>query len=72
MGHKYAVVGATGNVGREILQILAERDVTAEDVSAVASARSVGSEVSYGEDDVLEILDLNNFLLARHLYQMFE
>ena len=61
MGHKYAVVGATGNVGREILQILAERDVAVEDVSAVASARSVGAEVSYGENDVLEIFDLANF-----------
>jgi aspartate-semialdehyde dehydrogenase len=61
MGHKYAVVGATGNVGREIIQILAERDVAVEDVSAVASARSVGAEVSYGEDHVLKILDLENF-----------
>ena len=61
MRFKYAVVGATGNVGREILQILAEREVMAADVSAVASARSVGAEVSYGEDNVLGILDLNNF-----------
>ena len=45
MGIRYAVVGATGNVGREILQILAERDVPADDVTALASSRSVGAEV---------------------------
>lgn len=61
MGHKFAIVGATGNVGREILQILAERGVPAEDVSAVASSRSVGAEVSYGEDHVLKIFDLADF-----------
>ncbi|MEE2761177.1 MAG: aspartate-semialdehyde dehydrogenase [Pseudomonadota bacterium] len=61
MGIRYAVVGATGNVGREILQILAEREVPLTDITALASARSVGAEVSYGEDDVLEVLELANF-----------
>ena len=61
MGFKVAVVGATGNVGREILQILAEREFPADDVVALASSRSVGREVSFGEDDVLPILDLNAF-----------
>ena len=61
MGHKYAVVGATGNVGREILQILAERGVAVNDVAAVASERSVGAEVSYGEDHTLKIFDLKKF-----------
>ncbi len=61
MGYQYAVVGATGNVGREIMQILAERDVPASDVTAVASSRSVGMEVSYGEDDVLKVHDLADF-----------
>ena len=61
MGIRYAVVGATGNVGREILQILAEREVPADDVTALASARSVGAEVSYGEDDVLEVAELAGF-----------
>ena len=61
MGFKVAVVGATGNVGREILQILAEREFPAADVVALASSRSVGREVSFGEDDVLPILDLNAF-----------
>ena len=61
MGIRYAVVGATGNVGREMLQILAERDVPANDVTALASSRSVGAEVSYGEDDVLEVGELAGF-----------
>ncbi len=61
MSIKYAVVGATGNVGREMLQILAERDVPANAVTAVASARSAGAEVSYGEDDVLKVHNLDDF-----------
>jgi aspartate-semialdehyde dehydrogenase len=49
MGYKVAVVGATGNVGREILEILAERRFPADEVVAIASRRSMGVEVSYGE-----------------------
>src|SRR6202162_6049564 len=49
MGYKVAVVGATGNVGREMLAILAERSFPADDVVALASRRSQGVEVSYGE-----------------------
>src|SRR5580700_7150685 len=49
MGYKVAVVGATGNVGREILAILAERTFPADEVVALASRRSLGVEVSYGE-----------------------
>jgi aspartate-semialdehyde dehydrogenase len=64
MGIRYAVVGATGNVGREILQILAEREVPADDVTALASERSVGAEVSYGDDDVLEVAELTGFDFA--------
>src|SRR2546423_526732 len=55
MGYRVAVVGATGNVGREMLQVLAERGFPADEVIALASARSVGSEVSYGEDDTLKV-----------------
>ena len=58
MGYKVAVVGATGNVGRELLQIMAERNFPADEVVALASARSVGREVSYGEDDILVVQDL--------------
>ena len=49
MGDKVAVVGATGNVGREMLGILAERSFPADEVVALASRRSVGVEVSYGD-----------------------
>ena len=61
MGYRVAVVGATGNVGREMLKILAEREFPADEVIALASARSVGTEVSYGEDDVLKIRKLDDF-----------
>src|SRR6266571_4583558 len=49
MGYKVAVVGATGNVGRAMLEILAERTFPADEVLALASRRSLGTEVSYGE-----------------------
>jgi aspartate-semialdehyde dehydrogenase len=61
MGYRIAVVGATGNVGREILQCVAERDFPADEVVALASERSVGAEVSFGEDDVLKVRDLAAF-----------
>ena len=61
MGYRVAVIGATGNVGREMLKTLAERNFPADEVIALASARSVGKEVSFGEDDVLKIRDLATF-----------
>src|SRR6201987_1547097 len=61
MGFKLAVVGATGNVGREILATLAERDFPADDVVALASSRSIGKEVSFGEDDVLKVQGLDTY-----------
>ncbi len=61
MGYKVAVIGATGNVGREILQILAERQFPVDAVAALASERSVGKQVSFGEDEVLKIQDLAKF-----------
>jgi aspartate-semialdehyde dehydrogenase len=61
MGFRVAVVGATGNVGREMLTTLAEREFPADEVIALASERSIGSEVSYGEDDTLKVGDLDRF-----------
>ena len=61
MGYTVAVVGATGNVGREVLSIMAERNFPADEVIALASARSVGQEVSYGEDEILTIQSLDGF-----------
>ena len=49
MGFKVAVVGATGNVGREMLDILAERAFPVDEVVALASSRSIGTEVSFGD-----------------------
>src|SRR5712672_3920082 len=49
MGYKVAVVGATGNVGREMLNILDERKFPADEVVALASRRSMGVDVSYGD-----------------------
>jgi aspartate-semialdehyde dehydrogenase len=61
MGYRVAVVGATGNVGREILQILAEREFPVDEAVALASSRSIGTEVSFGEDDTLRVRDLDTF-----------
>ncbi len=60
MGYRIAVVGATGNVGREMLHILAERGFPADEVVALASRRSLGTEVSYG-DRTLKTKDLDTF-----------
>ncbi|MCC2652098.1 MAG: aspartate-semialdehyde dehydrogenase [Microvirga sp.] len=60
MGFKIAVVGATGNVGREMLSILAERAFPADEVVALASRRSQGSEVSYG-DKILKTKTLDTY-----------
>lgn len=61
MGYKVAVVGATGAVGHEMLSTLAEREFPADEVVALASDRSVGREVSYGEDDTLSVQTLESF-----------
>ncbi len=60
MATRIAIVGATGNVGRELLNILDERLFPADEVFAVASRRSKGKEVSYG-DRTLKCLDIDNF-----------
>jgi len=49
MGYRVVVVGATGNVGREMLNVLAERAFPADEIAAVASPRSTGIEVEYGD-----------------------
>jgi aspartate-semialdehyde dehydrogenase len=60
MGYKVAVVGATGNVGREMLAILAEREFPADEVVALASRRSMGVECSYG-DKTLKVKALDHY-----------
>jgi aspartate-semialdehyde dehydrogenase len=61
MGYKVAVIGATGNVGREMLQTLVDRKFPVSEVVALASERSVGREVSFGDDKVLKVQDLAKF-----------
>ena len=63
MGYKVAVAGATGNVGREMLNVLAERGFPADEVVALASRRSMGIEISYG-DRILKVKALENFDFA--------
>src|SRR5690348_16891564 len=63
MGFKVAVVGATGNVGREMLEILAERAFPADEVVALASRRSLGQEVSYG-NHTLKVRALEHYEFA--------
>jgi len=62
MGYRVAVVGATGNVGREILNILAERQFPLDEVAAVASSRSTGDEVDFGDGgESLRVKNLEHF-----------
>jgi aspartate-semialdehyde dehydrogenase len=63
MSYRVAVVGATGAVGREMLKTLAERDFPAKEVAAVASGRSAGTQVSFG-DRVLTVQALETFDFA--------
>jgi aspartate-semialdehyde dehydrogenase len=61
MGYRVAVVGATGAVGREILKTLSERNFPVSKVVALASARSVGQQISFGEKTVLTCQNLETF-----------
>ncbi|HSR72037.1 MAG TPA: aspartate-semialdehyde dehydrogenase [Kiloniellales bacterium] len=61
MGYRVAVVGATGAVGREMLSTLAERAFPIDELVALASERSAGAEVSYGEDETLKVRELAKF-----------
>ena len=60
MGYKVVVVGATGNVGKEMLSILAEREFPVDEIAALASRKSLGTEVSFG-DRTLKTKDLDTF-----------
>src|SRR5215207_7551595 len=65
MGYRVAVVGATGNVGREMLNILAERQFPVDEVAAVASARSTGDIIDFGDSgEELKIKNLEHFDFA--------
>ena len=62
MAYRVVVVGATGNVGREMLNILAEREFPLDDIAVVASARSTGDEIEFGETGrMLKVKNLEHF-----------
>lgn len=65
MGYRVAVVGATGNVGREMMAILAEREFPCDEVAAVASSRSTGTEVEFGDTGkMLQCKNIEHFDFA--------
>jgi aspartate-semialdehyde dehydrogenase len=62
MGYRVVVAGATGNVGREMLNILAERQFPADEIAAVASSRSTGDEVEFGDTGkMLKVQNIEHF-----------
>ena len=62
MGYRVVVVGATGNVGREMLNVLAEREFPIEELAAVASSRSTGDEIEFGETGkMLKVKNIEHF-----------
>ncbi|NCN84661.1 MAG: aspartate-semialdehyde dehydrogenase, partial [Sphingomonadales bacterium] len=62
MGYKIVVVGATGNVGREMLNVLAEREFPYDEIAAVASSRSHGSEIEIGDTGkMLKVQNIEHF-----------
>ncbi|MEA3263688.1 MAG: aspartate-semialdehyde dehydrogenase [Pseudomonadota bacterium] len=65
MGYRVVVVGATGNVGREMLNVLAEREFPIEELAAVASSRSTGDEIEFGETGkMLKVRNIDHFDFA--------
>ena len=65
MGYRVVVVGATGNVGREMLNVLAEREFPIDEIAAVASSRSTGDEIEFGETEkMLKVRNIEHFDFA--------
>jgi len=65
MGYRVVVVGATGNVGREMLNVLAEREFPIDEIAAVASSRSQGSEIEFGDTGrMLKVRNIEHFDFA--------
>ncbi|WP_305095783.1 aspartate-semialdehyde dehydrogenase [Croceibacterium aestuarii] len=72
MGYRVAVVGATGNVGREMLAVLAEREFPLDEVTAVASSRSTGSEIEFGDTGkMLKCKNIEHFDFAGYDIALF-
>lgn len=65
MGYRVVVVGATGNVGREMLNVFAEREFPCDEVAALASSRSTGDEIEFGETGrMLKVKNIEHFDFA--------
>src|SRR5687768_16048874 len=65
MGYRVAVVGATGNVGREMLNILAERQFPLDEIAAIASPRSTGDVIDFGDSgEELRVRNIEHFDFA--------
>src|SRR3546814_17281691 len=72
MGYRVVVAGATGNVGREMLNILAEREFPADEIAVLASSRSAGEEVDFGESGrKLKIRNIEHFAPAGWDLELF-
>ncbi len=72
MGYRVAVVGATGNVGREMLATLAEREFPLDEVAAVASPRSTGTEIEFGDSGkLLKCKNIEHFDFAGYDIALF-
>ena len=62
MGYRVVVAGATGNVGREMVNILAEREFPADEIAVLASSRSTGDEIEYGDTGrMLKVKNIEHF-----------
>ena len=72
MGYRVVVVGATGNVGREMLNILAEREFPLEEIAVVASPRSTGNEIEFGDTGrMLKVRNIEHFDFAGWDFALF-
>ena len=71
MGYRVAVVGATGAVGREMLKTLYERRFPVSEVAALASGRSAGAKVSFGEEKILTVQNLDKFDFTGWVFALF-
>ena len=62
MGYRVVVAGATGNVGREMVNILAERQFPADEIAVLASSRSQGDQIEYGDTGrMLKVQNIEHF-----------
>ncbi len=61
MGYRIAIVGATGSVGQELLNILSERNFPVDTLVPLASSESSGTHITFGNDKSLKVRDLESF-----------